>query len=142
MLMPTSTRNKNKNSDKHINSGRFLKKFSTDENEKNIGNYLEKVNNSKHSSALKKTSQNKKKLLQNHMTLSSHTKPLKTLGSVNLSVKNIDNKQFIKDKSYKNLKINSSTEFPKILVKSISQTTIHKKLEDKNLKLLDKVCTF
>ena len=44
-------------------------------------------------------------------------------------------------KSFKNLKLTSSTEFPKILIKSISQTTMNKKSEDKTLKLLEKMGT-
>ena len=44
MLGSYSTRNNNKNSDKNISSARFFKKLSTtDENEKNIVNYIDRL---------------------------------------------------------------------------------------------------
>ena len=64
-------------------------------------------------------------------------KALKTQGPAPLSTKNSD----LNGKSYKNLKLASSTEFPKILVKSISQTTMNKKSEEKTMKLLEKIGT-
>ena len=40
MLGPSSTRNKLKPNEKHINSARFFKKSSMDENERNLANYM------------------------------------------------------------------------------------------------------
>lgn len=62
-------------------------------------------------------------------------KTLKTQGAAPLSTKNSD----YNARSFKNLKLTSSTEFPKILIKSISQTTVNKKSEEKTVKLLEKL---
>ena len=137
MLGPSSTRNKLKPNDKHINSARFFKKASTDENERNLANFMDKMAQNKNNGMNKKVSQGKRKKSQNNITVTSG-KGLKTLGSINASSKNIT-LDGDKEKSFKNLKLTSSMEFPKILVKSISQTTMNKKLEDKNLKILEKI---
>ena len=76
-------------------------------------------------------SKNKRKGSVNNLT-SMSSKALKTQGTAPLSTKNSD----LNGKSYRNLKLTSSTEFPKILIKSISQTTMNKKSEEKTLKLL------
>lgn len=47
-----------------------------------------------------------------------------------------------KDMSSKNLKLGpscSSNEFPAILAKSVSQTTMHRKMDENKLKLLEKI---
>ena len=89
-------------------------------------NYLDKINGKKFNALLlgKKNSEgkNKRKGSVNQLSSMSH-KALKTQGPAPLSTKNSD----LNGKSYKNLKLASSTEFPKILVKSISQTTMNKK---------------
>ena len=138
MLGPSSTRNKPKLGEKHINSARFFKKGSMDENEKNMGNFLDKMTQNKTNTFIKKCSQGKKKKSQNNITVASG-KTLKTLGSINASSKNINLDISSKEKSYKNLKLTNSIEFPKILVKSISQTTMNKKTDEKNLKILEKI---
>lgn len=98
----------------------------TDENEKNGVNYLEKLNMKKGNALcqLKKSSEsrNKRKCSANNLT-SMSSKILKTQGQTPLSTKNSDHH----GRSFKNLKLTSSTEFPKILIKSISQTTMNKK---------------
>lgn len=120
-----------------INSARFFKKiaYPTDENEKNGINYLDKLNVKKANPLcqLKKSSEskNKRKGSVNNLT-SLSSKILKTQGLTPLSTKNSE----VYGRSYKNLKLTSSTEFPKILIKSISQTTMNKKSEEKTLKLL------
>ena len=125
MLAPSSTRNKG---EKAISSARFFKKIiqPTDENEKNGVNYLEKLNIKKVNALcqLKKSSEsrNKRKCSANNLT-SISSKILKTQGPTPLSTKNSDHH----GRSFKNLKLTNSTEFPKILIKSISQTTMNKK---------------
>ncbi len=88
MLGPSSTRNKVKQSEKHINSARFFKKGSMDENEKNMGNFMEKMTQNKANTFVKKISQGKRKKSQNNLTITSG-KALKSLGSINASAKNI-----------------------------------------------------
>lgn len=100
-----------------------------------MANFPDKGTQFKANTFIKKISQGKRKKSQNNITVGSG-KALKTLGSINGSTKNINLETAEKEKSYKNLKLTGSIEFPKILVKSISQTTINKKLEDKNLKIL------
>ena len=137
MYAPSSARNK---SEKALNTMRFFKKAvgTTDENEKNGVNYLEKLNIKKlnHLTQVKKSNENKnnRKGSVNNLTTISH-KTLKTQGIAPLSTKNSD----MHGKSFKHLKLTSSTEFPKILIKSISQTTMNKKSEEKTLKLLEKI---
>lgn len=157
-----STRNNSKPTDKHISSARFFKKLSsTDENEKNIVNYLDKLipqknighvnansNASGTASALGAVNRNgsnkklaRKKSINNLTSMSG--KALKTLDSMG-SMCTLGRSNEIRDikdkeKSYKNLKLASSIEFPKILCKSISQTTIHKRTDEKTLKLLEKI---
>ena len=63
-------------------------------------------------------------------------KTLKGLGSINLSTKNIKNEGLEKEKSYKEIKVTESAEFPKILIKSISQTSMNRKLTERNFKIL------
>lgn len=107
MLGPSSTRNRAKGSDKHINSARFFKKGSTDENEKNMGNFMEKMAQNKTHTFTKKISQGKRKKSQNNLTITGG-KTLKTLGSINASAKNINLEAIDKEKSYKNLKLTGS----------------------------------
>lgn len=55
--------------------------------------------------------------------------------------KELSSKENFKDKqkSVKNLKLSSSIEFPRMVVKSASQTTVNKKLDEKKLKILEKL---
>lgn len=134
-----STRNNSKQSDKHVSSARFFKKFSSDENQKNVVNYLDKLippkNNAAQSTSnlplnsIRNISNKKlprKKSINNLTSMSGKAlKTLDSMGSMCALAKN--NQKDFKQKSYKNLKLTSSIQFPKILCKSISQTTIHKK---------------
>lgn len=71
----------------------------------------------------------RKKSVNNLTAVSSKAlKTIESIGSIATSTRNIDLKD-TKDKSYKNLKLASSIEFPKILCKSISQTTMHKRTD-------------
>ena len=146
-----STRNNSKQSDKHVSSARFFKKFSSDENQKNVVNYLDKLippkNNAAQSTSnlplnsIRNISNKKlprKKSINNLTSMSGKAlKTLDSMGSMCALAKN--NQKDFKQKSYKNLKLTSSIQFPKILCKSISQTTIHKKTEEKTLKILQKI---
>ena len=61
-------------------------------------------------------------------------------GSVfSISTANKENIKENKQKSVKNLKLSSSIEFPKFLAKSVSQTTMNKKMDEKKLKILEKL---
>ena len=49
-------------------------------------------------------------------------------------------KQIKKENSVKNLKLSSgSVEFPKLLTKSISQTTVNRKIDDNKIKMFEKI---
>lgn len=128
MLAPTSTRYKPKQSDKHINSARFFKKTCFDENEKNFGNFIDKLSyHNKPTHPTKKCSQGKRKKSENSITLASH-KTIKTLASINASSKTGTIDLSTKESSMKNIKLTGSMEFPKIINKSISQTTMNKNM--------------
>jgi hypothetical protein len=82
---------------------------------------------------------------QKTSTVNLSSKPLKTMTDIHLTSKDNkenlsrepkDLKQIKKENSAKNLKLSSgSVEFPKLLTKSISQTTVNKKIDDNKLKM-------
>lgn len=104
MLGSYSTRNNSKQSDKNMSSARFFKKFSTtDENEKNVVNYLDKLVPHKHIgnpnastgalNTLRNVSNKKlsrKKSINNLTSMSGKAlKTLDSMGSVSGLTKNI-----------------------------------------------------
>ena len=55
---------------------------------------------------------------------------------MNFSVKS---PTYFKEKSQKSIKLPGSVELPKLLMKSMSQTTVNKKVDDKRLKIMEKL---
>lgn len=144
MLNCLSTRNKLSSQDKTQCSTRFFKKLSTDENERNYINYLDKFALPRGNASCKNIltvaqlarNEEKKNSKGKKMLLSHATKSFKTLMSVSISDK--ENKCLRKEHSTKNLKLTASVELPQLLTKSISQTTVNRKMDEGKLRLLEK----
>lgn len=157
MYNPLSTRSKLPSQEKSY-SARFFKKLSTtDQNERNFINAVERpqpkgCQSTKHIISLAQSEQKAK-------MFSKHKKPQlqvialsKTISKANICLSQGDpshhssskepSKILRKDMSSKNLKLGSScssNEFPAILAKSVSQTTMHRKMDENKLKLLEKI---
>lgn len=153
MLNPLSTRNKPSSNDKSQSSARFFKKMSTDENERNYMNYMEKITLRTNQSAknilglVNLNSLAKPEDKQNKSTKHKKVQPIflakgKSANSTSISEKDFkdhkDYKPVKKDSSVRNLKLSASIEFPPLLAKSISQTTVHRKDEGK-IKMFEKI---
>jgi len=156
MYNPLSTRNKHANTEKAQSSARFFKKFSADENERNFLNFMDKNTFKSMQSSTKniislathKNEDSKAKLLNKQKkTMTNFINLTKPISKTQISISQTDhishsnNKENIKtlrkESSVKNLKLvtSSSGEFP-FLAKSVSQTTVHRKMDDNKLRLL------
>ena len=139
MLNPLSTRNKPSSHDKSQSSARFFKKMSTDENERNYMNYLEKITLRTNQSAknilglaninsISKPEENRIKTTKNKKVQPIFLAKGKSANSTSISEKDFKEQKLVKkDNSVRTLKLSASIEFPPLLAKSISQTTVHRK---------------
>jgi hypothetical protein len=155
MYNPLSTRNKPASTEKSQASARFFKKFSTDENERNYLNHADKhllksVHSTKNIISLtsNKTEDSKSKPFSKHKKSQVNFINLaKPVAKAQICISQTDHfhhssnkenvKSMRKENSVKNLKLTTSTssEFP-ILAKSVSQTTVNRKMDDNKLRLL------
>lgn len=136
------------NQDKGMTSTKFFKKMSTDENEKNSINLMDKHLKMPQSTRniislttakmedqkLKAFSKNKKSQI-NFINLSKPTSKIQINGMSTDHFHHSNQKDNVKtlrkENSSKNLKLTTSTsaEFPHLLAKSVSQTTINRKID-------------
>jgi aurora kinase len=156
-----STKSKPSSQDKGSYSAKFFKKLSTDENEKNLLNYADRqlkmpqstrniISLTAHQDDHKTAKQeaftkpfSRKKPQSNFINLSkpqSKINPSPHTHEPHSSQKD-SAKTLRKESSVRNLKLTTSTsaEFPYILAKSVSQTTLNRKMDDHKIKLLEKI---
>jgi hypothetical protein len=157
-----STKSKPTSQEKGSYSAKFFKKLSSDENEKNLLNLADRAHlklpqstrniislathnsNTPHANGrpddrAKPFSRSKKSQV-NFINLSKPASKITPTPEPHSSHKD-SAKTLRKESSVRNLKLTTSTsaEFPHILAKSVSQTTLNRRMDDHKLRLLEKI---